>query len=140
MTTNSHETKKPLLLQLAVCDSYAQGPDGKPTLYGLFNMINVGQVPTVHAELTLFMTFGYGKPGKYAVRFNIISPAGKTIIPSPVINFDLANDKAVHNINIRFQGFPLPEEGPYRASVFFTGEEIPVEDKVLFFVEKIKKG
>ena len=141
MTTSSNGvTKKPILLNLLVCDSHAQGPEGKPTLYGVFDRVGVDQVPTAHAEMTLFMTFGYGKTGKYAIRFNIVSPSGKILIASPDITFDLANDHVVHNINIRFQGFPIPEEGFYRTVVYFKGEEIPVEDKILFLVHKVKKG
>lgn len=138
MTSNPDDTKRPLVLHLAVCDSLSQAPDGKMTLYGIFNRITVEKVPSAQAEIALFMTLGYGRPGKYVVRFTIKGPSGTLLLSSPLINFELKDDKAIHNINIRFQGLPLPEEGPYRASVFFDDEKYPVEERLLFFVEKRK--
>ena len=133
---HSDDLQKPILSHLVVCDSVAQGPDGKATLYGLFNRIVVEKVPTAHSDMTLFMTFAYGRAGKYSIRFEISAPSKKIALNSPPINFELQDDKAVHNVNIRFQGFPLPEEGPYRIAIFFGKEEFPIEDKLLFFVEK----
>jgi hypothetical protein len=138
MAKGSDDPKRPLLLLLTICDSAAQSPDGKFTLYGLFNRITVAKLPGGHSELVLFFTFGYGRPGKYTAHFHIASPSGQKLLDSPPLLFELQNEKAICNVQIKLQGFPLPEAGPYRIAVFLGDDTFPLEERILFFVEEGK--
>ena len=134
----AEDVSRPILLHVIISDSAVQASDGKTTIYGIFNRIQVKEVPTTHSGFTILTTVGYGRPGKYMLRIRILSPSNKEVIASPSVPFELNDKKAIHNSYWQFQGFPLSEEGAYRINVFLGDEGIPLEDRILFFVEKGK--
>lgn len=127
---------RPGLAHFIVADSVHLGPDGKATAYGIFNRIIIEQLPATHSMFSLLVTIGYGRPGQYVSRFSIFSPSGEKILETPPNEFELKTPRSSHNWCVQFQGFQLREEGEYRVIIYLEGDELPLADQTLFFVEK----
>ncbi|MAD79819.1 MAG: hypothetical protein CMJ50_03095 [Planctomycetaceae bacterium] len=113
--------KPPLqLLLLAACDSVARDPGtGKPTLYGLFDVVWADSFPA-SGHFSVFAKIAGS--GKYLIVVELVPPAGKAL---ELGEATIQCKKAGHgHIHLAFAGKMFRRSGTYRIRLKSDGQTI----------------
>ncbi len=78
----------PELQALLVCDAVAIDPNGKVTLYGVFDLIWAAQVPTRHPQLAIFVKCRVEGPVDLQVL--VTDPDGNTMLALDPLRAEVA--------------------------------------------------
>src|SRR5262249_29471762 len=106
---------------LVTCDAVAMDPNGKVTLYGLFDRIWANNFPTVHGLFSIFWRCIVLGPGRASVA--ILRPDGS-------LQADLepaeSSREGVHSMQGTYTlgGFEFPVEGEYTVLLTHNGVEM----------------
>lgn len=121
----------PNLDYIILCDSVSNSPDGKKTLYGLFDTINSKRFPCVHSNFFILIRFINGM-GKHKLQVQILDPNDKPVFKtSKTIEIKLDNPLAGADLVMQFQGFVFKIPGSYRIKVILDGK--PIEEEMKSF-------
>ena len=108
------------LIALLLCDAVVTSPEGKFTLYGLFDIIHSKELPAKHPLFSVFWKLASDKLGKVTIR--IEKPDGSSLFDSPA--YDLTkNPLGKHQGVLALGGIEFPEAGNYRIIVLFNDTE-----------------
>lgn len=106
---------------LLICDAVATDPNGKVTLYGLFDQIRASSFPTVHPLFAIYWRSVVPGPGR--VTITILRPDGSTLDePEPIE----VSKEGSHSIQgtYTFGGFEFSSEGAYTVVLKYNGQEL----------------
>ncbi len=108
------------LVALVLCDAVATSPEGKFTLYGLFDVIHSKELPARHPQFSVFWKLISDELGKVTIR--IEKPDGSSLFDSPA--YDLTkNPLGKHQGILALGGVEFPVAGNYRVIVLFNDTE-----------------
>lgn len=125
---------QPKLLYSIMCDAVARGPEGKMTLYGIFDRIVAREIPTAHASFTIVTAWQSGDR-EYKMQIRILDPHGKQISKSPEMPFKLRGEFAKSEIVAVFNNMMFEKSGTYLVQVFLHSE---IKMEYPFFVIQTK--
>ena len=121
----------PNLDYIILCDSVSNSPDGKKTLYGLFDTINSKKFPCVHSNFFILIRVINGM-GTHKLQVQILDPNDKPVFKTPKpVEIRLDNPLAGVDLVIQFQGFVFKIPGSYRIKVILDGK--PIEEEMKSF-------
>ncbi len=106
---------------LLTCDASARDPNGKLTLYGIFDRIWVDRLPATYSMFVVYFRCAAPGPGRVAVR--ILKPDMSVLSDLEAIDTDKSGWHTVQG-TYTLGGVELPSEGEYRVVLAFDGEEI----------------
>jgi|LGVF01.1.fsa_nt_gb hypothetical protein len=105
---------------LLICDAAATGPDGKFTLYGLFDVIGCHKLPLRYPQFTVYWKLLADRLGKISVR--IEKPDG-----SPLLSLDpfelQKNPFGKHQGVYTLTGVEFPVSGDYKVLLLLNDTE-----------------
>jgi len=106
------------LIALVLSDAVATAPDGKFTLYGLFDTINCRKIPTRHPQFSIFWKIYSDQEGKVALK--VKKPDG-----SALLNIDpvKVRPKSISQGAATFGGVEFPVSGEYSVVMVFNDSE-----------------
>jgi hypothetical protein len=125
-----NDTIIPKVDYIILCDSVSSSPEGKKTLYGLFDSINSKKFPCIHPSFFLLIRLINGM-GIHRTEVQILDPHDKIIFKTDPLEIKLDNPLAGADFVIQLQGFAFPVQGTYRIKVLLNGK--PVEEEVKSF-------
>lgn len=110
----------PLLQFCVLCDGIAQGPDGKPSFVGVFDMLkSTGMVP----QFSIVLRWCNGQ-GSFKAKLRILNPDLVEIIPPMINDFEMAhrthNTTGVYN----FANLDFPVAGVYWIEISLDEEVV----------------
>lgn len=123
----------------AFCD-FAQDNNGKFTVIGTFNMLNVSNLPTFHQNfyLALKMTFSPEESGEHTIKFTFNEVvSGEPLLPPLEFktNVKSNNGRSVSvNFPINAPVIRVEKEGTYIGSLFVDGNLVQSTE---LYVQKI---
>src|SRR3972149_2315648 len=98
---------------LLTCDAVARDPNGKITLYGIFDRIWAAQFPAVHSLLSVYWRCHVPGPGRVGV--SILRPDGSTLVEfEPVETGQEGGQAREGTCTLRGIAFPTEREDPRR--------------------------
>jgi len=112
---------QPKLLYSIMCDAIARGPEGKMTLYGIFDRIVARKMPTTHRSLTIVTTWQSGDR-EYKMRIRILDPKGKQIFKTPEMPFKLRGKFAKSEMVVELNNMRFERPGIYLIQVLLNSE------------------
>ena len=114
---------------IILCDSVSNSPDGKKTLYGLFDTIRSKGFPCVHSNFSMLVRLINGM-GKHKLQVQILDPNDKPVFKtSKTMEIKLDNPLVGADLVMQFQGFVFKVPGPYRIEVILDGRLIEEKTK-----------
>lgn len=102
----------PKLAAILFCDAAATAPDGKFTLYGIFDVIGCHKAPVRHPQFSIFWKLYSNQLGKISVR--IEKPDGSPLMTGPSLDLR-ENPFGIHQGVFTLGGVEFPILGDYRA-------------------------
>lgn len=127
---------KPKLLFVIVCDAVAQSPDGKKTLYGLFDRIATLRIPCVHPSFSIMVRWGYGD-GKHSMKIRIVDSNREVAFePADECKFEITDLLSTTDIVLNIQNMTFKKTGMYWVEVYLNG--VKEEQEVGIFVERVR--
>ncbi len=95
---------------LLACDAVARDPNGKTTLYGIFDRIWAVQFPAIHPTFSIYWRCFVPGPGRVDVA--ILRPDGSTLAELEPIE---TNKEVPHTLQGTYTlaGFEFPSDGEY---------------------------
>jgi len=117
-----------------MCDAVARGPEGKMTLYGIFDRIVAGKMPATHPSFTIVTTWQSGDR-EYKMRIRILDPDGRHIFETREMTFRLRGEFAKSEMVTEFNNIMFKKVGTYSVQILL-GSEIKTEYP--FFVMQTK--
>lgn len=116
---------------IILCDSVSNSPEGKKTLYGLFDIINSKTFPCVHPNFFVVARLVNGM-GTHKLEVQILDPNDKIIFKTPeALEIKLDNPLAGVDFVMQFQGFTFQLPGLYRIRAVINGK--PIEEEIRTF-------
>ena len=106
---------------LLTCDAVARDPNGKITLYGIFDRISAAQFPTVHPLLSVYWRCHVPGPGRVTV--SILRPDGSTLIEFGPIQTGKEGSHAMQG-TYTVDGIEFPTDGEYALRMTYNGQEV----------------
>lgn len=106
---------------LLTCDAVARDPNGKVTLYGIFDRIWASDFPTVHPMFSVYWRCVVPGPGRVGVM--ILKPDGSALVELEPIE---TNKEELHSMQGTYTlgGIEFPTDGSYRLILSYNGQEI----------------
>ncbi len=104
------------LAALLFCDAAATAPDGKFTLYGLFEVISCRKLPLRHPQFAIFWKLRTDQLGKVSVRLE--KPDGSSLLTSPSLDLQ-GHPLGKHQGVFTLGGVEFPTSGDYRVVLLF---------------------
>lgn len=110
------------LFALLLCDAATKGPDGKTTIYGIFDVIQTkeSELPIRHHQFSVYWKIYTEKPGEISLR--IEKPDGSPLIMAEPI-------KVEESAAGRYEGFhtfgnlEFPVTGDYNVLLILNGTQ-----------------
>jgi hypothetical protein len=99
------------LAALLICDATATAPDGKFTVYGIFDVIFCQKVPARYPLFSIYWKIYSDKGGDICLR--IEKPDGSTLIETNPTKIDVSDSGTAQGV-FTFGGVEFPEAGDYR--------------------------
>lgn len=125
----------PILHTFEICDK-VKIEDGKRTLSGIFQVLNVIMLPTKHRQFSVVLGFSRGK-GRFSGRLVVKSPSKREIV---ALTFRLemknADDTSYHIIELN--DMPILEIGRHNIIVYLDDEKIR-EREIIIHMEEVKE-
>lgn len=106
------------LSTLLFCDAAASAPDGKITLYGLFDVIGCHKLPLRHPQFAIYWKLYSDQLGEVSVR--IEKPDGFSLLTAPALNLQ-KNPSGKYQGIFMLGGVEFPVSGDYRVVFLFNG-------------------
>lgn len=108
------------LFALLNSDAAATAPDGKITLYGIFDVINCRKIPLRHPQFSVFWKLYSDELGKISVR--IEKPDGLPLLTTDGLDLQ-KNPLGKHQGVFTLGGVEFPVSGEYRVVLLLNGTE-----------------
>lgn len=126
---------KPKLNFVVLCDAVGHGPDGKKTLYGLFNRIVAREFPHAHPSLAIVTRWSCGV-GPHSMHLRIVD-SDKTVVfePTGQCTFTLEHPLASADVVLNVAPLMFPRPGTYWIQVLLDGRTEEVEEAI--FVDRL---
>lgn len=124
----------PILHTFEICDK-VDIENGKRTLSGLFQVINVLRVPAIHHHFSVVLGFSHGK-GQFNGRLVIRNPSNQKIVDVP-FRFDMKNVKQTVYHQIDVNDLQVLEIGIYNI-IAYVGAQKKSERELIVHMEKVK--
>lgn len=108
------------LLALLICDATATAPDGKITLYGIFDIIFCRELPLRFGQFSVYWKLFSEESGD--ISLHIEKPDGTKLLTPEKMKID----KGVQKLQgvYAFGNVEFPVSGPYRIAMIFNDKEI----------------
>lgn len=104
----------PELLLLAACDGVSRDPNtGKPTLYGIFDLLAVTKLPATAPPFTVFAKL-FGGSGEHDIGLKIVGPKGEKVQDSSEIAKVKCKPSSGVILQMSIQGLTFSKLGPHR--------------------------
>lgn len=122
----------------AICDYAFLAQGGKLSIIGIFENVNVQQLPSVHPSMCFVLSLEDGKPGQLVeYSFNIEDPDGQIVV-------DKSNAKAKAeigangklNLILSVIGVPIKKSGMHKVNIF-AGD---FKDSLEFNAKQLPQG
>lgn len=106
---------------LLTCDAVASDPNGKITLYGIFDRIWASQFPAVHPMLSIFWRCRVPGPGRVSVR--VLKPDGLTLMDLEPVE---SGREGTHSMQGSYTLAPVefPSDGEYGLVLRYNDQDI----------------
>lgn len=106
---------------LLVCDATARDPNGKITLYGIFDRILSSRFPVVHPMFAIYWRCAVPGPGRVAVE--LVKPDGSALAELEPVE---TTKEAAHVLQGTYAlgAFEFPSEGEYLLVLRYNGNEV----------------
>lgn len=106
---------------LLTCDAVARDPNGKVTLYGIFDRIWSGKFPTVHPTMSIYWKCRIPGPGRLGV--SLVKPDGTNLIELEPVE---SGRESAHSMQGTFTLTPIefPVMGEYAVVLRYNDREI----------------
>ena len=125
-----HEGIKPRLDYLIVCDAVAMGPDGRKTLYGVFDKLVFFRFPALYPQCCIVSRWAYGA-GSHALRVRILDSDNQVVFdPKVDCKFELKDPLTSAEIVLTVQGLRFPKPSTYTIEITLDGH-VETEQKYL---------
>jgi hypothetical protein len=107
-------------MALLICDATATAPDGKITLYGIFDIIFCRELPLRYAQFSIYWKLFSEESGD--ISLHIEKPDGTQLLTPEKIKIDehIQKSQGVYT----FGNVEFPVSGPYRIAMVFNDKEI----------------
>jgi hypothetical protein len=106
------------LIALLICDATSTSPDGKITIYGIFDAISCKHLPLIHPQFSIFWRFITEKGSE--VSLIIKNPDGSHLITTDLLKLgDAHKCQGVYS----FGNVEFPVEGEYNVALLVDGKE-----------------
>lgn len=116
------ETQRPSLQLFCLCDDIGRVEGtSKVILIGIFEQIQVEELPVQHPKLWVFSRWGNGI-GTFATRTQIVDPDGNIVFQTEEIPFTLEVVEQSHNVSGQLVGLPLESAGTYWVEAYLDEE------------------
>ena len=106
---------------LLTCDAVARDPNGKITLYGIFDRIWAAQFPAVHSLLSVYWRCHVPGPGRVGV--SILRPDGSTLVEFEPVETGKEGGQAMQG-TCTLGGIEFPTDGEYALRMTYNGHEV----------------
>jgi len=108
------------LMALLVCDATAMAPDGKNTLYGIFDIIFCRELPLRYAQFSVYWKLFSEESGE--ISLHIEKPDGSRLLTPEKMKMDegIQQIQGVYS----FGNVEFPISGPYRIVMEFNDKVI----------------
>ena len=114
---------KPKVDFCITCDAVAQGPDGKKTLYGIFQNLHFPSFPARLPSCAVVIRLS-GGAGKHGLSVKIFDPDKNVIFSPPKpMDIELVNPLIAAEIVISLQGMLFPRDGLYWIRIYLNDEK-----------------
>jgi hypothetical protein len=128
------DTQKPALQLFCLCDDIGRVEGtSKVILIGVFEQIQVEELPVQHPKLWVFARWGTGV-GTFSARTQIVDPEGEVVFQTEEIPFTLEMVEQSHNVSGQLLGLPLESAGTYWVEAFLDEE---LEGRIPLVVEVV---
>ena len=106
---------------LLTCDAVARDPNGKTTLYGIFDRIWAAQFPAIHPMLSIYWKCRLPGPGRVAVR--IVKPDGSSLLELEPAE---SGKEGVQSVQGTYTLSPIefPTDGEYTIVLRYNDQDI----------------
>lgn len=132
------EDQRPRLDCVILCDAISKSPEGKNTLYGLFDTINTKEFPCVHSTFAVFLRFTEGH-GKFGMKLQILDPKDAIVFEGrKTIEIKGNLSFAGTEFTMQFEGFPFRTPGVYRIRVLL--DDVPIDNDRSFRLRQSGEG
>lgn len=129
-------TQKPMLQLFCLCDEIGRVEgSSKLIIIGVFEQLEVEELPAVHPKLWVFARFT-GGVGTFACRNQIVDPEGRVIFETEDIPFTLEVPEQSHNVSGQLMGLPIESEGTHWVETYLDDEliaQIPLMVQVVHY-------
>jgi len=116
-----NDSRTPKLDYIILCDSVSSSPEGKKTLYGLFDTINSKVFPCVHSNFFIVIRFMNGM-GTHEVVVQIVDPKDNIIFKAPqTLEIKLDSPLSSVDLLMQFQVFEFRSPGHYKIKIVLDG-------------------
>jgi len=105
------------LISLLLCDATVRGPDGKTTIYGIFDIIYSDKFPTRHPQFSIYWKIYSEELGKLSVQIN--KPDGSKLLTTEPLQLK-KSDTGKHEGAYSFGGMEFPIPGDYKVVILFN--------------------
>ncbi len=118
------------LIALLICDATVRGPDGKTTIYGIFDIIHSHEFPVRHPQFSVYWKIYSEELGKLSVQ--IKKPDGSKLLTTEPLQLGESN-AGKHEGAYSFGGVEFPTPGDYKVVILFNdtqeigSETLPVK-------------
>jgi len=122
---------------IILCDAVAQDPQGKKTLYGLFDRIWSKKIPFNHRQFYIALRLIEGR-GKHKIGLQIIDNEKEIVFKAPdEVPVEFSGPLGVVEFIAEFQDFQFKKDGYYEIRVTYDGQILEGYAKK-FLIEKIE--
>jgi len=115
-------------LSLLTCDAISRDPNGKITLYGIFDRIWSSKFPTIHPIFAIYWRCVVPGPGRVGVELR--RPDGSTLADLELIETGKEGSHAMQG-TYTLGGIEFSVEGQYSLILKYNGQEILRADLTL---------
>jgi hypothetical protein len=119
------------LISLLLCDATVRGPDGKTTIYGVFDIIYSKGFPARHPQFSVYWKIYSAELGKVSIQ--ILKPDGSRLLTTEPLQLE-KSDVEKHEGAFSFGGVEFPTPGDYKVIVLFN-EAKEIGSEVLKIIE-----
>jgi hypothetical protein len=112
---------EPVGQALLTCDAVARDPNGKITLYGIFDRIWAGHFPAVHPMLSIYWKCEIPGPGRVGVR--LLKPDGTSLLELEPVE---SGREPAHSMQGTYTVSPVefPVDGEYTLVLLYKDREV----------------
>jgi hypothetical protein len=121
-------------LKWAIFCDRVEFANGKASLIGLFDAVQVPRIPTVIDHLHLVIAIRVRPMEKVPVRAVVRDPGGQVIAEVSEFGSDLGLVSDVHKGVLTFEGLPVSNPGNYIFEIFVNEKQIHREPLLVFLM------